>query len=254
MASCDDIIGFCDQLLDIESFEDFGPNGLQVPGAEEVSAVATGVTANLEFLQRAIDSGAQLIMTHHGLLWRGEAGEPMSPLMAGRLRAVLCAGVSVAAYHLPLDAHPVHGNNALLRDALGLEADPRPFAEAKGSSIGLIGRFAEPVGVVELESRLRNTTGSEPLVFDSGPEQIREVGVITGAGAFALDEAGELGLDAVVTGEPSEEVMGEAAEHGIHFLAAGHYDTETSGIQRLGDLVAERFGVAHRFIDVPNPV
>lgn len=254
MAPLEEIIGFCDRLLEIESFEDFGPNGLQVPGADEISTLATGVTANREFLQRAVDSGAELVMTHHGLLWRGEAGEPMSRLMADRLRVVLCANLSVAAYHLPLDAHPEHGNNALLRDALGLKADPRPFAEAKGSTIGLIGRFEEPLGVGELESRLRAATGSEPLVFDSGPERISEVGVITGAGTFALDEAGSLGLDAVVTGEPSESAMGEAAEHGLHFLAAGHYDTETSGIQRLGELVAERFGVEHRFIDVPNPV
>jgi dinuclear metal center YbgI/SA1388 family protein len=253
VATRDEILSYCDELLDIGSFEDFGPNGLQVPGSDEVSKIATGVTANLELLQRAVDSGAQLILTHHGLLWGSEVS-PLSVPMAARLRALLCADVSLAAYHLPLDAHPQIGNNALLRDALGLEPDERPFGEAKGSAVGVIGRAAEPIGVEELRLRLTEAVGQEPLVFDAGPERISSVGIVTGAGGFALHEAGPLGLDALVTGEPSEPVMGEAREYGIHLLAGGHYATETSGIRRLGELVAERFSIEHEFVDVPNPV
>jgi dinuclear metal center YbgI/SA1388 family protein len=253
MANRDEITAFCEELLDVGSFEDYGPNGLQVPGRTEVSKVATGVTANLETLQGGVDSGAELVLTHHGLLWGSEVS-PLSVPMAARLRALLCADVSLAAYHLPLDAHPEMGNNALLRDALGLEADERPFGEAKGSSIGVVGRSADPIDVAELGRRLRGAVGQDPLVFDGGPPRIERVGIVTGAGGFALHEAGPLGLDALVTGEPSEPVMGEAREYGIHFLAGGHYATETFGIRRLGELVAERFGVDHQFIDVPNPV
>ena len=253
MATRDEILGFCGQLLDVRSFEDYGPNGLQVPGKSEVSKVATGVTANLELLQAAVDSGAELVLTHHGLLWGSEVS-PLSVPMASRLRALLCADASLAAYHLPLDAHPEIGNNALLRDALGLEADERPFGEAKGSAVGVIGRSPEPIEVGELGRRLSEAVGQEPLVFDAGPEGISSVGIVTGAGGFALREAGPLGLDALVTGEPSEPVMGEAREYGIHFLAGGHYATETFGIRRLGELVAERFSVGHEFIDVPNPI
>jgi dinuclear metal center YbgI/SA1388 family protein len=253
VAARDEILGFCDELLDVGSFEDYGPNGLQVPGGEEVSRVATGVTANLELLQHAVDSGAELVMTHHGLLWGSEVS-PLSVSMAGRLRALLCANASLAAYHLPLDAHPEIGNNALLRDALGLEPDERPFGEAKGSAVGVIGQAADPIDVGELRSRLAEAVGQDPLVFESGPARISSVGIVTGAGGFALHEAGPLGLDALVTGEPSEPVMGEAREYGIHFLAGGHYATETFGIKRLGELIAERFSVEHEFIDVPNPV
>ena len=253
MAKRIEITGFCDELLDVASFEDYGPNGLQVPGAAEVSKVATGVSANLELLESAVGSGAQLVMTHHGLLWGSEVSSLSVP-MAARLRALLCADVSLAAYHLPLDAHPEIGNNALLRDALGLEADPRPFGEAKGSAVGVIGRAAEPIELGELRRRLARAVGQEPLVFDAGPERIASVGIVTGAGGFALHEAGPLGLDALITGEPSEPVMGEAREYGVHFLAGGHYATETFGIRRLGELVAERFSVDHEFIDVPNPV
>ncbi|HEY6673173.1 MAG TPA: Nif3-like dinuclear metal center hexameric protein [Solirubrobacterales bacterium] len=253
MASLNEIIAFCDELLDSASFDDYGPNGLQVPGAEEVDKLATGVSANLELLETAIESGAQLVLTHHGLLWGSEA-TPLSTPMAARLRALLCAGVSLVAYHLPLDAHPEIGNNALLRDALGLTPDERPFGEAKGSAVGLIGRSAEPIDLAELRRRLAEAVGREPLVFDAGPQRISSVGIVSGGGGFAIHEAGPLGLDALITGEPTEPVMGEAREYGVHFLAGGHYATETFGIRRLGELVAERFALDQEFIDVPNPI
>src|SRR5262245_55004595 len=165
MAAREEILAFCDELLNCGSFEDYGPNGLQVPGAAEVSKVATGVSANLELIERAVSSGAQLVLTHHGLLWGSELSALSVP-MAARLRALLCADASLAAYHLPLDAHPEIGNNALLRDALGLEPDPRPFGEAKGSHVGLIGRAPEPVAITDLAARLAEAVGREPLVFD----------------------------------------------------------------------------------------
>ena len=253
MPDRDEILGWCDDLLDTDSFDDYGPNGLQVPGKSEVSRIATGVTANLETLERGVAGGAELVITHHGLLW-GDQVSPLSVPMASRLKALLCAECSLAAYHLPLDAHPEIGNNALLRDALGLEPDERPFGEAKGSAVGLIGRADEPIALTELSRRLGEAVGREPLVFDAGPERISTVGIVTGAGGFALHEAGPMGLDALITGEPSEPVMGEAREYGVHFLAGGHYATEVFGIRRLGELVAERFELDHEFIDVPNPV
>src|SRR5262245_53824628 len=177
MANRDEVLGYCDDLLEAGSFEDYGPNGLQVPGRSEVTKVATGVSANLETLERGIEGGAELIITHHGLLW-GDELSALSVPMAARLRALLCADVSLAAYHLPLDAHPEIGNNALLRDALDLDADERPFGQAKGSAVGLIGRASEPIGLDELRRRLGEAVGREPLVFDSGPERISTVGIV----------------------------------------------------------------------------
>lgn len=252
-AKRDEIVAFCDSLLDAGSFEDYGPNGLQVPGAEHVSRVASAVSANLETLEAAVGAGAELVLVHHGLLWGAEL-EALSPPMAARLRALLCADASLAAYHLPLDGHAEIGNNALLRGLLGLDPDPQPFGEAKGASIGAVGRAVEPLSVAGLASRLAAATGRDPLVFDAGPERIETVGIVSGGGAFAIAEAAGLGLDALVTGEPSEPAMGEAREYGVHFLAGGHYATETFGIRRLGELVAERFEIPHGFVDVPNPV
>jgi dinuclear metal center YbgI/SA1388 family protein len=253
MAARDQIIGFCDELLEIDSFEDYCPNGLQVPGGPEVTRVATAVSANLETIERGISAGAQLILCHHGLFWDSQE-RALTPPMAARLRALLGTDVSLAGYHLPLDAHPEIGNNSLLREGLSLRPDPRPFGRTRGASIGAIGTDKAGIEIGELVRRTRELVGRNPLVFDSGPSSIHAVGIVSGGGDFAIGEAASLGLDALVTGEPSEPAMGEARENGIHFIAAGHYATETIGIRRLGELLAERFGVEHEFIDVPNPV
>jgi dinuclear metal center YbgI/SA1388 family protein len=253
VAARDEIIAFCNELLDVDSFDDYGPNGLQVPGAAEVSRVATGVTANRELLARASATGAELAIVHHGLFF-GDAPQALSEQLADRLRVALCGGLSVAGYHLPLDAHREIGNNALLAEQLGLELDERPFAAFKGRPIGVVARSAEGMAPGELVARVKEATGRDPLVFDAGPERVATIGIVTGGGSRAISEAASLGLDAFITGEPSEHVMGDAREAGIHFLAAGHYATETLGVRRLGDLVSERFGVDHEFIDVPNPI
>ncbi|MGH2984503.1 MAG: Nif3-like dinuclear metal center hexameric protein [Solirubrobacterales bacterium] len=253
MASRDEIIGFCDRLLEINAFEDYCPNGLQVPGGAEVSKLATAVSANLETVERAITADAQLVLCHHGLFWDSQERALTVP-MAARLRTLLGSNVSLAGYHLPLDAHREIGNNALLRERLGLRHDPRPFGHARGAPVGAIGTDAAGIEIGELARRIHELIGQQPLVFDSGPSAIHGVGIVSGGGAFAIAEAGSLGLDALITGEPSEPAMAEAREYGVHFIAAGHYATETLGIRRLGELLAERYRVEHTFIDVPNPV
>ncbi len=252
MASRDEIIAFCDELLEIGSFEDYGPNGLQVPGATEVTKVVSGVSGHLELLAGAVTAEAELLIVHHGLFWGPLSG--LSDQLATRLRVALVANLNVAAYHLPLDAHTEIGNNALVCRALGFEGEAGAFALAGGRPIGAIGRLAEGIGVAELAVRLASETGQQPLVFDSGPETIHSIGVVTGSGSKQIAEAAGLGLDALVTGEPSEPAMADAREAGIHFLAGGHYATEVCGIRALGELIAERFGVAHEFIAVPNPI
>jgi dinuclear metal center YbgI/SA1388 family protein len=243
-----DILSWADELLETGRFEDYGPNGLQVPGRDEVETVATGVSANLELLERARDTGAGLVLVHHGLFWAGAPLALTRPL-ALRLRTLLEAGMGLAAYHLPLDAHPEIGNNALIAD--GLRCDVRePFTE-----VGVAARFSgDGVPASELFERVRTLTQREPLVFDAGPERVRTIGIVSGGAAGALDDAVAAGLDAFLTGEPKEQVMGTAGEAGVHFIGAGHYATETFGIRRLGELAAERFGLRHEFIDVPNPV
>ncbi len=253
MAGRDEIIAFCDDLLEIDGFEDYGPNGMQVPGGSEVARVTTGVTPSLEHLRTAVAGGADLIITHHQLFFGG-LSSGLTEQMTARLRVVMEADATVASYHLPLDAHREIGNNVLLCGALGLELDPRPFAPVKGRAIGAIGLSSGGIPAGELRARLATFAGQEPISFEAGPDTVRSVGIVTGAGAGALAEAGALGLDALVTGEAAEHAMPDARELGIHFHAAGHYATERCGVTRLGELIAERFGVEHVFVDVPNPV
>jgi dinuclear metal center YbgI/SA1388 family protein len=252
VAARDEIIAFLDDLLDAGSFDDYGPNGLQVAGAREVSVVVTGVSAHLELFHRAAALRAQLVLCHHGLFWRKQP-VTIDERRRERLKALFDADISLAAYHLPLDAHPEVGNNALICAALGLER-AEPFGEAAGRPIGWVGRARVPLARDELIERCRTAFGREPLVFADGPDAVRSVGVISGGGADALAEAAERGLDAIVSGEPSEPAMADAREAGITFVAGGHYATETFGVKRLGELLEERFGVEHRFVEVPNPV
>ncbi len=253
MADRDEIVSFLDELLDSPGFPDYGPNGLQVPGADEVDLIVTGVSAHLDLFDQAADAGAQMVLAHHGIVW-GSRPQAISHQSKRRLETLFDADISLAASHLPLDAHPELGNNALICGALGLERAER-IGAYEGRPIGFVGRSADGISVAELRERcLRAFDGREPLIQGAGPETIHSLGVISGAAAGYLDEATALGLDAFLTGEPSEHSMADAREAGIHFISAGHYATETFGIRALGDLVAERFGVEHRFVAVPNPV
>jgi dinuclear metal center YbgI/SA1388 family protein len=252
-ARAGDILDYLDDLLEVGRFEDYGPNGLQVPGADEVERVVSGVSASLELFRAAADRGAQLVLVHHGLLW-DSAPRRISPLLAERLAVLLGARIGLAAYHLPLDAHPEVGNNALIADGLGAESRSA-FGAHRGRPIGCAASFGDGgVPADELIARVRTLTGREPLVFANGPERVRTLGIVSGGASDSLAEAVERSLDAFLTGEPTERVMSESREGAIHFIAAGHYATETFGIRRLGELVAERFGVGHDFVDLPNPI
>jgi dinuclear metal center YbgI/SA1388 family protein len=247
------IVAALDELLEPASFADLGPNGLQVPGGAEARRVVTGVSAQRALIERAIELDAQLLLVHHGLFWDfQETG--LTPVLAERLRPLFKHDLALAAYHIPLDAHPEVGNNAILANALGCERH-EPFGDFRGRPIGRAGTFAgDGVTADELFARVREVTGREPLVQGAGPERVRRIGIVSGSAADSLSEAASLGLDAFLTGEPREHVMADAVELGMHFIAAGHYATETFGVRALGDWLADRFGVEHVFVDLPNPV
>jgi dinuclear metal center YbgI/SA1388 family protein len=187
------------------------------------------------------------VLVHHGLFWRNE------PLLVdrrlkGRLEALFAGNLTLAAYHLALDAHPEIGNNALLSAGLGARYEG-PFGE-----IGAKARLEEPVGVDELTRRLRDATEREPTVFAEGPERIERIAVVTGSGGTRLIQAAHEGFDALVTGEPEEPALHAARELGIHFLAGGHYATETFGVKALAARLADELALEWEFLDLPNPV
>jgi dinuclear metal center YbgI/SA1388 family protein len=253
MAACADILAHLDELLDPSAYDDYGPNGLQVPGHDEIQTIVTGVSANADLFRRAREQGADLVLVHHGLFWQGPP-QPLDRSSKRRLQLLFDADMALVAYHLPLDGHLEVGNNALLARRLGAR-DLAPFAAHKRATIGVRATFGdEGISPAELVARVRAATDREPLAFTDGPDPVRTIGIVSGAGADHLEEAIAEGLDAFVTGEPIERAMARAREAGVHFLAAGHYATETFGVRALGERLAERFGVRHVFVDVPNPI
>jgi len=253
VAALEEIIAELDRLLDPDAFADHCPNGLQVQGRAEVRTVVTGVSANLALFERAIDHRADLVICHHGLFWDGD-----DPRVIGRLHRrlgiLLANDVSLAAYHLPLDGHPRIGNNALIAAGLGC-VEPVPFGVHRGRAIGTRARFpGDGITPDELVRRVTALTGRPPLAFTAGPDPVRTIGIVSGAASRHLDEAVAAGLDAFLTGEPTERAMAEAAESRVHFLAAGHHATETFGVRALGVHLVDRFAVDHVIVDVPNPI
>jgi dinuclear metal center YbgI/SA1388 family protein len=248
-----DILAEAERLLEPERFDDYGPNGLQVPGPAQVDVLASGVSAHAELFELAANAGAQLLIVHHGLFWG--AGAPLiDPILKRRLQILFDADIALAAYHLPLDAHPEVGNNALIARALGA-VELQRFAEHRGEPIGILATLpGDGLAPGELFAAVAEIVGREPLRFDAGPDRVRTVAVVSGAGSDYIEQAAQAGAQAFITGEPAERVMAQARELDMHFIAAGHYATETFGIEALGDRLAARFGVQHVFLDAPNPI
>jgi dinuclear metal center YbgI/SA1388 family protein len=252
-AALQELIAELDRLLEPGRFRDYCPNGLQVPGCAEVAKIATGVSASVELFELAAGQNANLLIVHHGIFW-GASPQPIDAAMKRRLTTLFDTNISLAAYHLPLDAHPQVGNNALIAGALGADTLDR-FAPHDGQPIGFIARFAgDGIEASVLFERVAELTAHAPLVFDAGPKRVRSVAIVSGAANSYLPEAVAMGADAFLTGEPAERVMSESQEAAIHFIAAGHYATETFGVKRLGEHLSERFDVEHTFIDIPNPI
>ena len=224
-----------------------------MPGADEVEGLVTGVSAQPSCSSARPRPAPQLVLCHHGIFWDFHP-RAITPALKRRLETLFAADMSLAAYHLPLDAHPEVGNNALICAALGLERG-EPFGDAKGRPLGFVGRSAEGVPFAELRERCRAAFGQEPFVWDAGPEVVHSARrrLRRGARRRSPRRSRSASTRSSPASRPSTS-MADAREAGIHFIAGGHYATETFGVRRLGELLAERFGVEHRFIDVPNPI
>ncbi|MBN1465172.1 Nif3-like dinuclear metal center hexameric protein [candidate division KSB1 bacterium] len=246
MVERDVITAYLNDYMKIDEFNDYGPQGLQVEGKETVAKIVTGVSASVQFFEKAADAGADMIIVHHGLLWDRE-----TPIIKGgfkrRLTTLLRHEMTLLAYHLPLDKHPDIGNNALAARALAM-SDMEEFA-----GVGCMGAI-KSCSVDLLVRKVKKLYGREPLLFDYGPERIERVGICSGGAERSIVEAIDRHLDAFITGSAGEPTMHLAKEGGIHFISAGHYATERLGIRALGEHVAKKFKVAVEFIDIPNPL
>jgi dinuclear metal center YbgI/SA1388 family protein len=226
MAARDEILEYAAELLDLASFSDYGPQGMQVAGADEVTKIVCSVSSSLELFQRAGAAGAQLVLVHHGLLWNNEP-RVIDRRVRRRFQALFDADLTLAAYHLALDAHPEVGNNALLARELGV-TDDEPFVV-----IGRHGRLPAPEPLETFLARVRERIAPDPLVFSEGPDPVERVAIVSGGGGRHLAEAAAAGCDLFLTGEPEEPSLHLARELGVTFVAAGHYACPTPFDDRL---------------------
>lgn len=245
------LLAACNTLLQPQRFKDYGPNGLQVEGREQVALVVSGVTASLALIDAAIELQADAIFVHHGLFWRGQDGS-VTGWMKQRLQRLLQHDINLLAYHLPLDAHPEWGNNAQLAQRFGFQV-LGSFGE---QDLGLLGEpqagqpFAQAQDVAQL---MQQVLGRAPVCVEGDGRPIRRLAWCSGGAQSYFEAAIAAGADAFITGEISEPQAHLARETGVAFLACGHHATERFGAPAVAQQVASQLGISHRFIDIDNP-
>ena len=243
-----ELVSRLDTLLEPWKFKDYCPNGLQVEGARRIERIVCGVTASQALLDEAVRLDADAVLVHHGYFWKGEPAA-VTGIKRKRLATLLANNLHLLAYHLPLDAHPQHGNNAGLAQALGLQM------QGTAGEQGLLawGVPENPCNVGELALRVSGVLERLPLVIGSLERPVRRVAWCTGGGQGMFAEAVDLGVDAFITGEASEYCCHLARESGVAFLAGGHHATERFGVQSLTRWLREQ-GLDARYVEIDNPI
>ena len=244
-----------EQTLEPKRFTDYCPNGLQVEGRSEICRLVTGVTASLALIDKAIELEADGVLVHHGWFWRGE-DLTVRGTRKQRLARTLAHDLNLFAYHLPLDAHPVYGNNAQLAKVIGL----RPDLDVQGNPVTgggkdlvWFGQTEQALSLAALQKQITTGLSREPVVVGDPGKVCKKIAWCTGGAQGMFETAIEAGVDAYITGEISEPNAHLARESGVAFISAGHHATERYGVKALGQAVADTFGIDTLFFDIDNP-
>ena len=251
MAKLKDITHFLDETFAGLVSQDFSNNGLQVDsGVEDIKKIAFAVDACQKTFEMAADCGAQLLFVHHGLSWGGGV-KYLNGITGKRVATLMKSGISLYASHLPLDAHSVYGNNAVLARMLDLQ-DVKPFFSYHGTNIGCYGRLPQATELSRIASVMDEKLHARSCVFTAINKPMTTVGVVSGGGDDAINECTELGIDCLLTGEFRHQCFHPAMEMGVSVIASGHYATETTGVSAIMELIAANFDVETEFLDVPT--
>ncbi len=247
------LLSYCEQLLRVDAFADYAPNGLQVEGCTRVKRIVSGVTASQSLLDAAVEQGADTVLVHHGYFWKAEDARVLG-MKRQRLATLLRHDINLVAYHLPLDGHSIYGNNAQWAMALGLK-ETQGFLGAPNARIGVRGVLSEAQTGAALKLSLERILGREVLHIPAqgSGRLLRSLGLCSGGAQGHIAEAAALGLDAYLSGEISEQTTHIAREMGMDYFACGHHATERFGVRALGEHLADTFGIEHNFLDIPNP-
>lgn len=248
-ASLKQIVSYCDRLLRTDQVRDYegAVNGLQAENRGRVTRIAAAVDGSLATVRLAARARADLLLVHHGLFW--STAHPWTGKRYELLRLLFESDLAVYSSHLPLDAHPRLGNNALLCAALGLKK-LRPFFLSHGRPIGF--QAEQKMKRADLAAAVRRATGIQPRLVFGGPEVCRRIGVVTGGAGGDLKTAAAEGVDTFITGEGPHWTYALAEELGINVIYGGHYATETFGVKALAEHLGKRFGVPWTFLDHPS--
>ena len=247
-----DLISYIDSLLKVNDFKDHSPNGLQVEGSASIEKVVTGVSASLELFNQAKEENADLVLVHHGMFWDSDS-RVIRGSVKERLLLLLKNNITLAGYHLPLDAHPVYGNNAQIIKKLNL-IKREPFGIYGGKNIGFIGYTKGKENINTFIKKIKQTIDKDILMLKFGNDSINKVAVCSGGAPELVKEAIKRKADLFLTGEATEWVYHLCKEEKIHYIAAGHHATERFGIQALGSHLQKKFKIKVKFIDLPNPI
>ncbi len=222
-------------------------NGLQLANSGRVTRVVAAVDASLPVIEAAAAGGPGLLIVHHGMFWQG--AQPVTGAFYKKLKIAMDSDLAIYSSHLPLDVHPVFGNNAVLAKGIGL-VNPTPFLDHKGTLIGLRGGWKG--SRTELSDTLRVLLGGSVHLCPGGPEMISEVGVITGGAGSEIAKVAALGLNCFITGEGPHWSYPLALELGVNLFYGGHYATETFGVKSISSKVAEAFSIPWEFLNHPS--
>ena len=244
-----DISQYLDQYLRIGEINDYGPQGLQVEtDNRDVQKIALAVDSAPAVIEAAAEWGADMLLVHHGIFWGGP--QKIAGPFGERVRSFIRHGVNLYAAHLPLDAHPEVGNNAVLGEMFGLQ-DVVWWGNTNGAPLGVCGDV-RPILLKDLEAKVNNRLNTQSRVLANGPDTVKRVAILSGGGAGFVEEAASLGADTYITGETSHSHYWLASDYRLNLIFGGHYATETVGVKALGSHLVEKFGVETQFFDFPT--
>lgn len=251
MIQRDKLSHYLSEYLEVEAFSDYAPNGLQIQGKQNISTICTAVTASLDVICKAIQFKADALLVHHGYFWKGE-DTVIHGMKRERIKSLLINDINLFAYHLPLDAHPVIGNNACIGNLLNLKRISCS-AIGKNKNMMWLGQLKNQLDVQSFSVKLNEIFQRKPEYVSDGVMPVSKIAWCSGAAQDYIIEANSLGADTYISGEISERTFYQAKELNMNYFACGHHATERFGIHSLGNYLAHHFNLTHHFIDSDNP-